>query len=339
MDLGISSMQVDQPERGFSYSRNAPLDMRMDPTQPRTAADVLAEASEEELAGWFKTYGEERYARPIARAIVRQRAKAPLVSTCELVELIRGAIPTPALFAGGHPAKRVFQALRIVVNDELGILERGLEEAFDAAGARRAPRGDLVPLARGPHRQAVHAGQARGCICPPDLPACVCGREPEGMLALPKAVARGAKSSTATRGLVRAAARDREGARPVSTRGALASRPAPAPGARPKPRTRPQGGAGIAPPPPRSAARARGDPAGRRAVRRRRVAQLRQAVHDQAAGADRAPDRRASATQIGQLKPQSPRRTASSPRGPSVQGMVRPASAELTFVEPRDPAA
>ena len=101
MDLGISSMQVDQPERGFSYSRNAPLDMRMDPTQPRTAADVLAEASEEELAGWFKTYGEERYARPIARAIVRQRAKAPLVSTCELVELIRGAIPTPALFAGG----------------------------------------------------------------------------------------------------------------------------------------------------------------------------------------------------------------------------------------------
>lgn len=188
MDLGISSMQVDQPDRGFSYSRNAPLDMRMDPTQPRTAADVLAEASEEELAGWFKTYGEERYARPIARAIVRQRAKAPLVSTCELVELIRGAIPTPALFAGGHPAKRVFQALRIVVNDELGILERGLEEAF----ALLAPGGRLVVISFHSLEDRIvkrfMQARARGCVCPPDLPACICGREPEGMLALPKAV-------------------------------------------------------------------------------------------------------------------------------------------------------
>jgi 16S rRNA (cytosine1402-N4)-methyltransferase len=188
MDLGISSMQVDQPERGFSYSRNAPLDMRMDPTQSRTAADVLAEAGEEELAGWFKTYGEERYARPIARAIVRQRAKAPLVSTCELVELIRGAIPTPALFAGGHPAKRVFQALRIVVNDELGILERGLEEAF----ALLAPGGRLVVISFHSLEDRIvkrfMQARARGCVCPPDLPACVCGREPEGMLALPKAI-------------------------------------------------------------------------------------------------------------------------------------------------------
>ena len=188
MDLGISSMQVDQPERGFSYSRNAPLDMRMDPTQPRTAADLLAEAGEEDLAGWFKSYGEERYARPIARAIVRQRAKEPITSTCELVELIRGAIPTPALFAGGHPARRVFQALRIVVNDELGILERGLEKAFDLL----APGGRLVVISFHSLEDRIvkrfMQARARGCVCPPDLPACICGHEPEGMLALPKAV-------------------------------------------------------------------------------------------------------------------------------------------------------
>jgi 16S rRNA (cytosine1402-N4)-methyltransferase len=188
MDLGISSMQVDQPERGFSYSRNAPLDMRMDPTQPRTAADLLAEASEEDLAGWFKSYGEERYARAIARASVRQRAKEPITTTCELVELIRGAIPTPALFAGGHPARRVFQALRIVVNDELGILERGLEAAFELL----APGGRLVVISFHSLEDRIvkrfMQARARGCVCPPDLPACVCGREPEGMLALPKAV-------------------------------------------------------------------------------------------------------------------------------------------------------
>jgi len=188
MDLGISSMQVDQPERGFSYSRNAPLDMRMDPTQPRTAADLLAEASEEDLAGWFKSYGEERYARAIARAVVRQRAKEPVTTTCELVELIRGAIPTPALFAGGHPARRVFQALRIVVNDELGILERGLEAAFELL----APGGRLVVISFHSLEDRIvkrfMQARARGCVCPPDLPACVCGREPEGMLALPKAV-------------------------------------------------------------------------------------------------------------------------------------------------------
>ncbi len=188
MDLGISSMQVDQPERGFSYSRNAPLDMRMDAGGGQTAADVLAEASEEELTGWFRAYGEERYARPIARAIVRRRETQPIASTCELVELIRGAIPTPALFAGGHPAKRVFQALRIVVNDELAILERGLDAAFGvlAPGGRMAVISFHSLEARIVKRfmQAC----ARGCICPPDLPQCLCGHEPEAMLAIPKAL-------------------------------------------------------------------------------------------------------------------------------------------------------
>ena len=125
MDLGVSSMQVDRPERGFSYSRQAPLDMRMDPDEGRTAAELLASASEVELAGWFRAYGEERHARAIARAIVRRRARAPITTTGDLVEIIRGAVPAPALFAGGHPAKRVFQALRIAVNDELAGLERG----------------------------------------------------------------------------------------------------------------------------------------------------------------------------------------------------------------------
>jgi 16S rRNA (cytosine1402-N4)-methyltransferase len=189
MDLGISSMQVDQPERGFSYSRNAPLDMRMDATGPRTAADLLAEASEEELTGWFRTYGEERYAKGIARSIIRRRVSKPITSTCDLVEVIRGAIPTPALFAGGHPAKRVFQALRIVVNDELGILERGLDAAFDVL----APGGRLVVISFHSLEDRIvkrfMQAKARGCICPPDLPQCVCGHEPEGVLAMPKALA------------------------------------------------------------------------------------------------------------------------------------------------------
>lgn len=189
MDLGLSSMQIDVPERGFSYSRSAPLDMRMDQTRGTSAADLLATASEEDLARWMRTYGEERYAKQIARAIVRRRADHPIASTCDLVEVIRGAIPTPALFAGGHPAKRVFQALRIVVNDELGVLERGLDSAFELL----APGGRLVVIAFHSLEDRMvkrfMQAKARGCVCPPDLPACVCGREPEGHLALAKSVA------------------------------------------------------------------------------------------------------------------------------------------------------
>ncbi len=166
MDLGLSSMQVDQTQRGFSYSRQAPLDMRMDPSQERSAADLVAELGERELTDIMRTYGEERYARPIARAIVRRRDAHPILTTGDLVEVVRSAVPTPALFAGGHPAKRVFQALRIAVNDELGSLERGLEAALRAAGARRAPRRDLVPLARGPDGQALHAGAQPGLHLP-----------------------------------------------------------------------------------------------------------------------------------------------------------------------------
>lgn len=188
MDLGVSSMQVDRPERGFSYSRPAPLDMRMDPDLPRSAADLIAQSGEAELAGWFREYGEERYARPIARAIVRSRDEEPILGTSELVEVIRRAIPMPAQFAGGHPAKRVFQALRIVVNDELGSLGRALPAAFSAL----APGGRLAVIAfHSLEDRAVKrymADRAKGCSCPPELPACVCGTQPEGQLKTPRAV-------------------------------------------------------------------------------------------------------------------------------------------------------
>jgi len=125
-DLGMSSMQVDTRERGFSYSYQAPLDMRMDPAQELSAREIVAGWDERRLAGILRDFGEERHARAIARAIVRRRAQSPIETTLELVDTINSAIPAPARFAGGHPAKRSFQALRIAVNDELGQLERAL---------------------------------------------------------------------------------------------------------------------------------------------------------------------------------------------------------------------
>ena len=188
MDLGLSSMQVDTAERGFSYSRQAPLDMRMDPALEVTAADLVNEASEQDLTRWFREYGEERYAKQIARAIVRRRDEQPITTTGDLVEVIRGAVPTPALFAGGHPAKRVFQALRIEVNDELGILERALPEAFDLL----APGGRLAVISFQSLEDRMvkrfMRDRTRGCICPPDMPVCGCGQQPEGRMVTPKAV-------------------------------------------------------------------------------------------------------------------------------------------------------
>jgi 16S rRNA (cytosine1402-N4)-methyltransferase len=188
MDLGLSSMQVDTAERGFSYSRQAPLDMRMDPALEVTAADLVNEASEHDLTRWFREYGEERYAKQIARAIVRRREERPITTTGDLVEVIRGAVPTPALFAGGHPAKRVFQALRIEVNDELGILERALPEAFDLLN----PGGRLAVISFQSLEDRMvkrfMRDRTRGCICPPDMPVCGCGQSPEGRMVTPKAV-------------------------------------------------------------------------------------------------------------------------------------------------------
>src|SRR5581483_4432514 len=131
LDLGVSSMQLDRPERGFSYAADAPLDMRMDPTQDVSARDVVNTWADRDLATIFRRYGEERYAKQIARAIVRRRRELPFERTGELVDTIKAAIPAPARFGDGHPAKRVFQALRIEVNGELDALEAALPAALE----------------------------------------------------------------------------------------------------------------------------------------------------------------------------------------------------------------
>ena len=175
LDLGVSSMQLDLPERGFSYATDAPLDMRMDPSAELSAADLVNEAPERELSNIFKRYGEERYARQIARAVVRAR---PIETTFELVDVIKAAIPAPARFGEGHPAKRVFQALRIAVNDELGALERALPAALQSL----RPGGRLAVISFHSLEDRIvknfmRDGE-RGCTCPPDFPICVCGKEP-----------------------------------------------------------------------------------------------------------------------------------------------------------------
>jgi 16S rRNA (cytosine1402-N4)-methyltransferase len=179
LDLGVSSMQIDRPERGFSYIADAPLDMRMDPSADVSAAGIVNEAAERDLATIFKRFGEERYSRPIARAIVRRRKEQPFETTLDLVETIKAAIPAPARFGEGHPAKRVFQALRIAVNDELGALEAALPSAF----AMLRPNGRLAVISFHSLEDRLvkrfMRDRERGCECPPDFPICVCGKKPE----------------------------------------------------------------------------------------------------------------------------------------------------------------
>jgi 16S rRNA (cytosine1402-N4)-methyltransferase len=177
-DLGVSSMQIDRPERGFSYASDAPLDMRMDPSSDFSARELVNEASERELTHIFRSYGEERYAKQIARAIARRRRERPFERTGELVDTIKAAIPAPARFGDGHPAKRVFQALRIAVNDEL----TALEDALPAAVELLKPGGRLAVISFHSLEDRIVKqflrDQERGCTCPPDFPVCVCGREP-----------------------------------------------------------------------------------------------------------------------------------------------------------------
>jgi 16S rRNA (cytosine1402-N4)-methyltransferase len=172
-------MQLDRPERGFSYSVDAPLDMRMDTSQDLTACDIVNEWPERELVTIFRRYGEERYARQIGRAILRRRNEQPFERTGELVDTIKSAIPAPARFGEGHPAKRVFQALRIAVNDELGSLETALPAALEML----RPGGRLAVIAFHSLEDRIVKQflreKERGCTCPPDFPVCVCGHEPE----------------------------------------------------------------------------------------------------------------------------------------------------------------
>jgi 16S rRNA (cytosine1402-N4)-methyltransferase len=179
LDLGVSSMQLDRPERGFSYSVDAPLDMRMDTSQEMTAADIVNEWPEHELLTIFRRYGEDRYAKQIARAIVRRRQEQPFERTGELVDTIKSSIPAPARFGEGHPAKRVFQALRIAVNDELGSLAAALPAALEML----RPGGRLAVISFHSLEDRIVKQflreKERGCVCPPDFPVCVCGHEPE----------------------------------------------------------------------------------------------------------------------------------------------------------------
>jgi 16S rRNA (cytosine1402-N4)-methyltransferase len=189
-DLGMSSMQVDAWERGFSYSYDAPLDMRMDPTQTLSAATVVNEWPQDRLARAIRELGEERRAGSIAREIVKRR---PLDTTAQLVTAIKAAIPPSERFGRGHPAKRTFQAIRITVNGELESLDRALPLAWNilAVGGRLG----AISFHSLEDRRVKRflADRARGCVCPPELPVCVCGREPEAELLTKRAVAPGAE--------------------------------------------------------------------------------------------------------------------------------------------------
>jgi 16S rRNA (cytosine1402-N4)-methyltransferase len=182
LDLGMSSMQVDTRERGFSYAYDAPLDMRMDPEQALTAREIVNTYDRRRLARLLREYGEERFAERIAGEIVRRRAVKALATTFELNDAITAAVPAPARFAGGHPAKRTFQAIRIAVNGELAQLDEALPLAWDilAVGGRLA----AISFHSLEDRRVKRflADRTRGCICPPDLPVCGCGRTPEAEL-------------------------------------------------------------------------------------------------------------------------------------------------------------
>lgn len=178
-DLGVSSPQLDDAERGFSYMQDAPLDMRMDRTAGLTAYEVVNTWPEAELKRILYTYGEERYAPRIAAAIAARRTERPIATTLELADLIRSAMPAQALREKQHPAKRSFQAIRIAVNDELGAVERMLASAID----RLNPGGRLAVITFHSLEDRIvktaFQEAARGCTCPKDFPVCVCGKKPK----------------------------------------------------------------------------------------------------------------------------------------------------------------
>jgi len=182
-------MQVDTWTRGFSYAFDAPLDMRMDPAQELSARTIVGEWDERRLARLLRDYGEERYAGQIARAITRARARRELTSTQQLVEVIKSAVPVPAQFAGGHPARRTFQALRIAVNDELRQIDEALPLAWELL--RSGGRLGAITFHSLEDRRVKRflGALATGCICPPEIPICVCGHEPEAELLTRRAVA------------------------------------------------------------------------------------------------------------------------------------------------------
>ena len=191
-DLGVSSPQLDDASRGFSYMQDAPLDMRMDNTAALTAREVVNTWSQEELRRILYEYGEERYAPAVARAIVRARETGPVETTLELAEIVRGAMPPAALREKQHPAKRTFQAVRIAVNGELDVLPPMLEAAVDSLN----PGGRLAVITFHSLEDRIVKQtlreQARGCTCPREFPVCVCGKKPKIRLVTRKPIVPGA---------------------------------------------------------------------------------------------------------------------------------------------------
>ena len=179
LDLGVSSPQLDDGSRGFSYMADAPLDMRMNSEDSLSAYDVVNTWSYEELRRILFDYGEERYAPKIASAICKKREESPIKTTLELVDVIRGAMPAQALREKQHPAKRSFQAIRIAVNDELGSVEKVMKDAIPCLN----PQGRLAVITFHSLEDRIvktaMAGAAKGCTCPPSFPVCVCGKKPQ----------------------------------------------------------------------------------------------------------------------------------------------------------------
>jgi 16S rRNA (cytosine1402-N4)-methyltransferase len=185
----MSSMQVDSWARGFSYAYDAPLDMRMDPSQELTAAGIVNTWDQRRISRLLREYGEERYANQIARTITRERRRGLLETTQQLVDAIKAAVPVPAQFAGGHPARRTFQALRIAVNDELAQLDAALPSLWQLLRADGRLGAISFHSLEDRRVKRFLVAKARGCVCPPDLPVCVCGHKPEAELLTRRAVA------------------------------------------------------------------------------------------------------------------------------------------------------
>lgn len=192
LDLGVSSPQLDDGQRGFSYMADAPLDMRMNGEDALTAREVVNTWPQEELKRILYTYGEERYAPQIAAAICRRREEAPIETTLELVDIIRSAMPAAALREKQHPAKRSFQAIRIAVNDELGSVEKVMADAIPLLN----PGGRLAVITFHSLEDRIvknaMAEAAKGCTCPPNFPVCICGKKPQVKLISRKPIVSGA---------------------------------------------------------------------------------------------------------------------------------------------------
>ncbi len=188
LDLGVSSHQLDTPERGFSYREDAPLDMRMDQRHKKTARDIVNEYSEAELYRIIRDYGEDRFAKNIAKHIVRARQDKPIETTFQLNEIIKAAIPAKVRATSGHPSKRTFQAIRIELNRELDVLKESLDDMIDLL----KPGGRLAIITFHSLEDRIVKENFKvnenPCICPPDFPVCVCGRKPKGRIITKKPV-------------------------------------------------------------------------------------------------------------------------------------------------------